>query len=89
MEEDCKGGITCRVTSSTHGSKTRTDVVVNNGKYYLKQSNFQDVSIFNHAIRNNLVILLNHNFCQGYSCCHHLQSYGHNFRSRNCPDDWN
>ena len=89
VEEDRKGGITCQVTSSTHGSKTRTNVVVSKGKYYLKQNNFQDVSIFNDTKTNNLVILLNHNFCQGYSCCHHLQSYGHNFRSRNCPDDWN
>jgi DNA-directed RNA polymerase III subunit RPC2 len=46
VEEDRKGGITCQVTSSTHGSKTRTNVVVSKGKYYLKQNNFQDVTIF-------------------------------------------
>ena len=47
VEEDRKGGITCQVTSSTHGSKTRTNVVVNKGRYYLKQNNFQDVCMLN------------------------------------------
>jgi DNA-directed RNA polymerase III subunit RPC2 len=39
-----KGNMRCQVTSSTHGMKTRTNVIVNKGKYNLKQNNFQDVS---------------------------------------------
>jgi len=57
VEEDKESGITCHVTSSTHASKTRTNVVVSKGKYYLKQNNFQDVSIFSHTKTNYLVIL--------------------------------
>lgn len=53
VEEDRKGGVTCQVTSSTHGTKTRTNVSVNKGKYYLKQNNFQDVSEF--FIENDLI----------------------------------
>ena len=79
VEEDKESGITCHVTSSTHASKTRTNVVVSKGKYYLKQNNFQDVSKFNHTKTNYLVILLNLYFHLAYSCCHHLQGYGHNF----------
>ena len=43
VEEDRKGNMSCQVTSSTHGTKTRTNVIVNKGKYYLKQNSFQDV----------------------------------------------
>lgn len=49
VEEDRKGLITCQVTSSTHGSKTRTNVTANKGKYYLKQNNFTDVRIVKQA----------------------------------------
>jgi DNA-directed RNA polymerase III subunit RPC2 len=44
VEQDRKGNMSCQVTSSTHGTKTRTNVVVNKGKYYLKQNSFQDVN---------------------------------------------
>ena len=46
VEQDPKGNMCCQVTSSTHGVKTRTNVIVNKGKYYLKQNNFQDVSLY-------------------------------------------
>ena len=34
VEVDKNGGVTCQVTSSTHGTKTRTDVIVKHGKFY-------------------------------------------------------
>ena len=42
VEQDRKGGITCVVTSSTHAKKSRTNMTVNKGKYYLKHSTMQD-----------------------------------------------
>ncbi|XP_063218109.1 DNA-directed RNA polymerase III subunit RPC2 [Bacillus rossius redtenbacheri] len=42
VEEDRKGGIQCQVTSSTHEKKSRTNLIVKNGKYYLKHNTFQD-----------------------------------------------
>ena len=38
VEQDRSGGITCQVTSSTHGVKSRTNVTTKNGRYYLKQN---------------------------------------------------
>ena len=43
IEHNPKGGMMCQVTSSTHNVKTRTNVVANKGKYYLKQTNFEQV----------------------------------------------
>jgi hypothetical protein len=45
VEEDRKGGIQCQVTSSTHEKKSRTNLIVKNGKYYLKHNTLQDVCI--------------------------------------------
>lgn len=42
VEEDRKGGIQCQVTSSTHEKKSRTNLIVKNGKYYLKHNTLQD-----------------------------------------------
>jgi DNA-directed RNA polymerase III subunit RPC2 len=38
VEQDRSGGITCQVTSSTHGVKSRTNVTTKHGRYYLKQN---------------------------------------------------
>jgi len=38
VEKDRLGMITCQVTSSTHGVKSRTNVIIKNGRYYLKQN---------------------------------------------------
>ena len=46
VEEDRKGGIQCQVTSSTHEKKSRTNLIVKNGKYYLKHNTLQDVCMF-------------------------------------------
>jgi len=46
VEEDRKGGIQCQVTSSTHEKKSRTNLIVKNGKYYLKHNTLQDVRMF-------------------------------------------
>ena len=43
VEQDRKGFITCQVTSSTHAKKSRTNITVNKGKYYLKHNTLQDV----------------------------------------------
>ena len=45
VEDDKNGGIQCQVTSSTHDKKSRTNVVMKKGKYYLKHNTLQDVSI--------------------------------------------
>ncbi|XP_068232795.1 DNA-directed RNA polymerase III subunit RPC2 [Palaemon carinicauda] len=42
VEEDKKGGLTCQVTSSTHEKKSRTNVIIKNGKYYLKHNTLTD-----------------------------------------------
>ncbi|PSN44875.1 DNA-directed RNA polymerase III subunit RPC2 [Blattella germanica] len=42
VEEDRKGGIQCQVTSSTHEKKSRTNLIMKNGKYYLKHNSLQD-----------------------------------------------
>ena len=45
-----KGGVECSVTSSTHERKSRTNLIVRGGKYYLKHNSFTDeipiVSVF-------------------------------------------
>lgn len=46
VEEDRKGGIQCQVISSTHEKKSRTNLIVKNGKYYLKHNTLQDVCMF-------------------------------------------
>ena len=38
VEKDRLGAITCLVTSSTHGVKSRTNVITKHGRYYLKQN---------------------------------------------------
>ena len=38
VEMDRTGSITCQVTSSTHGTKSRTNVTTKHGRYYLKQN---------------------------------------------------
>ncbi|KAG7175606.1 DNA-directed RNA polymerase III subunit RPC2-like [Homarus americanus] len=38
VEEDKKGGLTCQVTSSSTQEKSRTNVIIKNGKYYLKHN---------------------------------------------------
>ena len=38
VEQDRQGLLTCQVTSSTHNVKSRTNVSVKNGRYYLKQN---------------------------------------------------
>ena len=38
VEKDRLGAITCLVTSSTHGVKSRTNVTTKNGRYYMKQN---------------------------------------------------
>jgi len=38
VEKDRTGAITCQVTSSTHGVKSRTNVTTKHGRYYLKQN---------------------------------------------------
>ena len=37
-----KGGVECSVTSSTHERKSRTNVMIRGGKYYLKHNSFGD-----------------------------------------------
>jgi len=41
VEIDKSGMVTCQVTSSTHAVKTRTNVMVKHGKFYLKQNTFE------------------------------------------------
>lgn len=41
VEIDKTGNVTCQVTSSTHGTKTRTNVIVKHGKFYLKHNVFE------------------------------------------------
>ncbi|XP_070566303.1 DNA-directed RNA polymerase III subunit RPC2-like [Ptychodera flava] len=38
VEADRKGNVTCSVTSSTHERKSRTNVIIKKGKYYLKHN---------------------------------------------------
>lgn len=42
VEEDKKGGITCQVTSSTHEKKTRTNIIMKKGCFYLRFNVFSD-----------------------------------------------
>jgi DNA-directed RNA polymerase III subunit RPC2 len=42
VEEDRKGEITAQVTSSTHEKKSRTNIVVKHGKYYLRHNTLQE-----------------------------------------------
>ena len=42
VEHDRKGNIGCSVTSSTHERKSRTSLVVQAGRYYLKHNSFTD-----------------------------------------------
>ena len=41
MTKYISGQVTCQVTSSTHGTKTRTNVTTKAGKYYLKHSSME------------------------------------------------
>lgn len=43
--DEFKGNVQCQVTSSTHEKKTRTNVIVKNGKYVLRHNALSDVSI--------------------------------------------
>lgn len=45
--DEFKGAIQCQVTSSTHEKKTRTNVIVKNGKYVLRHNALSDVIILN------------------------------------------
>ncbi len=46
VEIDRTGNVTCQVTSSTHGTKTRTNVIVKGGRYYMKHNTMEkDVPI--------------------------------------------
>lgn len=42
VEDDRNGGIQCQVTSSTHDKKSRTNIIMKKGKYYLKHNTLQD-----------------------------------------------
>ncbi|ODM89001.1 DNA-directed RNA polymerase III subunit RPC2 [Orchesella cincta] len=42
VERSLKGGLLCQVTSSTNEKKSRTDVTLKNGKFYLKHNGLQD-----------------------------------------------
>ncbi|XP_046663872.1 DNA-directed RNA polymerase III subunit RPC2 [Homalodisca vitripennis] len=42
VEEDRKGGIQCQVTSSTYDKKSRTNIIMKRGKYYMKHNLLQD-----------------------------------------------
>jgi len=42
VEEDRKGEITAQVTSSTHEKKSRTNIAVKHGKYYLRHNTLQE-----------------------------------------------
>lgn len=42
VDIDQKGNIGCSVTSSTHERKSRTNLIVKGGKYYLKHNSFTD-----------------------------------------------
>lgn len=44
--DEFKGAIQCQVTSSTHEKKTRTNVILKNGKYVLRHNALSDVSLF-------------------------------------------
>lgn len=44
--DEFKGAIQCQVTSSTHEKKTRTNIIVKNGKYVLRHNALSDVCIF-------------------------------------------
>lgn len=44
VEDDKNGGIECQVMSSTHDKKSRTNIIMKKGKYYLKHNTLQDVS---------------------------------------------
>jgi DNA-directed RNA polymerase III subunit RPC2 len=41
VEIDKTGNVTCQVTSSTHGVKTRTNVIVKHGRFYLKHNTME------------------------------------------------
>lgn len=42
VDIDRKGNIGCQVTSSTHERKSRTNLIMKGGKYYLKHNSFTD-----------------------------------------------
>lgn len=42
VDVDRKGSVECSVTSSTHERKSRTNLIVKAGKYYLKHNSFTD-----------------------------------------------
>ncbi len=41
VERDRTGQITCQVTSSTHGTKSRTNITTKAGRYYLKHNSME------------------------------------------------
>lgn len=43
--DEFKGAIQCQVTSSTHEKKTRTNIIVKNGKYVLRHNALSDVCL--------------------------------------------
>lgn len=45
--DEFKGAIQCQVISYTYQKKSRTSVIVNNGKYVLRHNALSDVSIIN------------------------------------------
>lgn len=56
--DEFKGAIQCQVTSSTHEKKTRTIVIVKNGKYVLRHNALSDVcTIIQNIVLNKTVII--------------------------------
>lgn len=51
VEQDRKGEITCQVTSSTHEKKSRTNITVKHGKYFLKHNALQDEVLITVVLR--------------------------------------
>lgn len=43
--DEFKGAVQCQVTSSTHEKKTRTNVIVKNGKYVMRHNALSDVRL--------------------------------------------
>ena len=41
VEVDRLGMVTCQVTSSTHGTKSRTNITTKAGRYYLKHNSME------------------------------------------------
>lgn len=56
--DEFKGAIQCQVTSSTHEKKTRTNVIVKNGKYVLRHNALSDVRSWNYIFHFLILISL-------------------------------